>query len=166
MMFMVTFSIPRIHATGAQEAATPTSAVALPPLFQAWLDTYEVEDAAGFAALYTPDGIYEDVPSGSPARGREEIEAAAASYFEYQDEYQFVPTAFFLGDDWAMMELLLSATDAESGIRVENVRVATVFELQDGLIRRSSDYYDGLTVMEQLGLLPGDAAAAAGTPVP
>ena len=69
------------------EAAISAAEIDLPPLFEAWLHTYEVEDAAGFAALYTPDGVYEDVPSGGPAQGRDEIEADAVSYFEYQDDY-------------------------------------------------------------------------------
>ena len=63
-----------------------------------------------------------------------------------------------------MMEFLLSVNDAGSGIRIENVRVATVFEMEDGLIRRSSDYYDGSGVMEQLGLLPDEGATADGPP--
>ena len=63
-----------------------------------------------------------------------------------------------------MMEFLLSVNDAGSGIRIENVRVATVFEMEDGLIRRSSDYYDGIGVMEQLRLLPDEGATADGPP--
>ncbi len=66
-----------------------------------------------------------------------------------------------------MLETNTSATDAESGQRVTGVRIATVFELDDGRIRRSSDYYDLVGVFEQLGLLEmGEATPETGTPAP
>lgn len=150
----------------ATQNATPDAAN-LPPLIQAWIDTYEAEDAAAFAALFTPDGIYEDVPAGHAAQGTAEIIEFVEGYFEGQDDYVFVPTTFYQGEGWAVLEFLTSATDAASGIRIIDVPIATVFELEDGSIRRSSDYYDRVGVLEQLGLLPGDdESTEAGTPVP
>ena len=155
-------------AASPDSLATPAaSPVAVPPLFQAWLNAYIVEDPDAFATLYTLDGRYEDVPSGQTAQGREAIAALAAGFFTYQDNYAFAPLAFFQGDGWALLEVNSSATDAETGQRVTGVRIATVFELDDGRIRRSSDYYDLAGVFEQLGLLEmGEATPAAGTPAP
>jgi steroid delta-isomerase-like uncharacterized protein len=151
----------------AQPATPAASPVAVSPLVQAWMTAYSSQDSDAFAALYTPDGIYEDVPSGQAAQGHEAIAELAASYFESQDDFVFEPLAFFQGDGWALLEVNTSATDAESGQRVTGVRIATVFELDDGLIRRSSDYYDLAGVFEQLGLLEmGEATPAAGTPAP
>jgi steroid delta-isomerase-like uncharacterized protein len=151
----------------AQPATPAASPVAVAPLVQAWMNAYSNQDPDAFAALYTPDGIYEDVPSGQTAQGHEAIADLAASYFASQDDFVFEPLAFFQGDDWALLEVNTSATDAESGQRVTGVRIATVFELDDGLIRRSSDYYDLAGVFEQLGLLEmGEARPAAGTPAP
>jgi steroid delta-isomerase-like uncharacterized protein len=151
----------------AQPATPAASPVAVSPLVQAWMTAYSSQDSDAFAALYTPDGIYEDVPSGQAVQGREAIAALATGYFESQDDFVFEPLAFFQGDGWALLEVNTSATDAESGQRVTGVRIATVFELDDGLIRRSSDYYDLAGVFEQLGLLEmGAATPAAGTPAP
>ena len=147
----------------AQDASPTPAVVAIPPLFQQWLATYEAEDAAGFAALYTPNGVYEDVASASAAEGTVAIEETAEGYFANQNDYAFVPVSFVQSDDWAAMEYLLSATDVASGIRITNVRVATIFELEDGRIRRSSDYYDLSGVLDQLGLLPDDTTVG-GTP--
>lgn len=148
----------------AQDASPTPASVAVPPLFQHWFATYEAEDAAGFAALYTPDGIYEDVASASAAEGTAAIQETAEAYFANQDDYAFAPVSFVQGDDWAAMEYLLSATDVASGIRITDVRVATIFELDGDHILRSSDYYDLYGVLDQLGLLPADEAPADGTP--
>jgi len=74
--------------------------------------------------------------------------------------------AFFQGDGWALLEVNSSATDAETGQRVTGVRIATVFELDGGLIRRSSDYYDLAGILAQLGAFPDEGTPLAGTPTP
>lgn len=151
-------------SSAAQDAPPEPAAIAVPAVFQRWFATYEAEDAAGFAALYTPDGVYEDVASASAAEGTAAIQETAEAYFANQDDYSFVPVSFIQGDDWAAMEFLLSATDVASGIRITDVRVATIFELDGDRIRRSSDYYDLYGVLGQLGLLPGEDALVDGTP--
>jgi steroid delta-isomerase-like uncharacterized protein len=147
-----------------QPATPAASPVAVPALFQAWLNAYIDEDPDAFAALYTSDGIYEDVPSGQAVQGREAIAALAADFMLYQDNYAFAPSAFFQGDDWAVLEVNSSATDAETGQPIFGVRIATVFELDDGQIRRSSDYYDVAGILAQLGLLPEEGTPLPGTP--
>jgi hypothetical protein len=52
----------------------------------------------------------------------------------------FRPTTAHEGDGWAVWEYVFAATDVKCGERLE-VRGATVFELEGGLIRRSADYY-------------------------
>ena len=160
--------IVAMGTTVSAQAGTPTaSPVTVPSLVQAWMNAYTSQDPDAYAALYTPDGIYEDVPSGQAAQGHEAIAELATYYFESQHDFVFEPLAFFQGDGWAVLETNTSATDAESGQRVTGVRIATVFELDNGLIRRSSDYYDLAGVFEQLGLLEmGEATSAAGTATP
>jgi steroid delta-isomerase-like uncharacterized protein len=151
----------------AQPATPAASPVTVSPLVQAWMNAYSSQDSDAYAALYTPDGIYEDVPSGQAAQGHEAIAELATGYFETQKDFVFEPLAFFQGDGWAVLETNTSATDTESGQRVTGVRFATVFELDNGLIRRSSDYYDLVGVFEQLGLLEmGEATPETGTPAP
>ena len=148
----------------AQPATPAASPVAVSPLVQAWMTAYSSQDSDAFAALYTPDGIYEDVPSGQAAQGHEAIAELATGYFESQADFVFEPLAFFQGDGWALLEVNTSAADAESGQRVTGVRIATVFELDDGRIRRSSDYYDVAGVLDQLGLLPEEGVPGRGVP--
>src|SRR5215218_9306550 len=67
----------------AQPVTPAASPVAVSPLVQAWLNAYSSQDSDAFAALYTPDGIYEDVPSGQAAQGHEAIAELVAGYFKY-----------------------------------------------------------------------------------
>jgi steroid delta-isomerase-like uncharacterized protein len=159
-------SVAMSAGTTAQPATPAVSSVTVSPLIQAWMNAYSSQDPDAYAALYTPDGIYEDVPSGQAAQGREAIAELVAGYFATQADFVFEPVAFFQGDGWALLETDTSATDLETGKRITGIRFATVFELDDGLIRRSSDYYDLVGVFEQLGLLPAEGTPLAGTPAP
>ena len=113
----------------AQDATPAASSVALSGLLHRLV-----------AALYTDDGTYEDVPSGTIAHGREAIAAFIAEEAAMQTDVAMRPTTAHEGDGWAVLEYVFAATDAKSGVRLE-VRGATVFELDGGLIHRSADYY-------------------------
>ncbi len=82
----------------AQPATPAASPVTVSPLVQAWMNAYSSQDSDAYAALYTPDGIYEDVPSGQAAQGHEAIAELATGYFETQKDFVFEPLAFFQGD--------------------------------------------------------------------
>lgn len=153
--------------TRAQEASPEASAASLPPLLRAWADAYTAGDAAAVAALYTEDGVYEDVPSGRIARGREEIAGYLEQSVAQLPGLGVEPTAGYRGEGWAVVEYVFSATDAASG-RPFSARATTVFELDGDLIRRSADYYDLLGVLFPDGPPPaaGTGTPAAGTSAP
>jgi steroid delta-isomerase-like uncharacterized protein len=166
LAFLLAGSVAMSAGTTAQPATPTTSSVSVSPLVQAWMDAYTSQDPDAYAALYTSDGIYEDVPSGQAAQGHEAIAELVAGYFETQADFVFEPLAFFQGEGWAFLETNTSATDLDTGQRIAGVRIATVFELDNGLIHRSSDYYDVAGILAQLGLLPAaeEGSPAAGTP--
>jgi hypothetical protein len=60
----------RVLGTAAQEIGTPGPGD-LPPVIQAWIAAYNERDHTAMAALYTSDGVYEDVPNNFVARGEE-----------------------------------------------------------------------------------------------
>jgi steroid delta-isomerase-like uncharacterized protein len=125
----------------ATPAASPaTSPIALSGTFQRLAEAIAAGDGAAVAALYTEDGTYEDVPSGTIAQGRKEIAAFIEEVAATLTDVEFRPTTAHEGDGWAVWEYVFATTDITSGVRME-VRGATVFEVEDGLIRRSADYY-------------------------
>jgi ketosteroid isomerase-like protein len=145
--------------------ATPGAASAMPPLLQRMVDAIHGKDSAALAALYTTDGVHEDVPAGVTARGQEEIAAYVAAALSQFGDVRFTPLSARQAADLAVLEYEFAVTDLASGTPV-TYRGVLVFELDGSLIRRSADYYDLATVLGQLGQAETDAAAAAATPAP
>jgi hypothetical protein len=137
------------------QEATP-AAIDLPAWVQTWISTQEAEDLSGFADLYTPNATYEVL--GDAARVHDKISIREVAGFHAADtnDLVIVPNAFYAGDGWAILEYTMGwVTSNSAKTSVTDVPVATVFLLNDeGLITRSSDYYDGLVVSDQLGYIP------------
>jgi steroid delta-isomerase-like uncharacterized protein len=148
----------------AQEA-TPAASPALSPLLQHMVDAINSGDGAAVAALYVEDGVHEDIPAGTLARGREEIAAFVDEAMGLFSDLRFEPVSGSHVGDLAVIEYDFSVTDVASGQPI-TYRGVIVLELDGNLIRRSADYYDLATVLGQLGLLDLGEAAASGTPAP
>ena len=141
-------------AARAQEATPAAGSVALSPLLQQWVDGVNAGDGAAVAALYRDDGVHEDVPSGMVAQGRAQIaQLASGAASQFQDLHWTVDRAH-QGEDFAALEYTFAATDLESD-KPLRFRGVVLFELVDGQIQRSADYYDVAAILSQLGLLPG-----------
>jgi steroid delta-isomerase-like uncharacterized protein len=148
---------------GAQNATPAASPAALPPLLQQMVEAINATDSAALAALYTEDGIHEDVPASVEVRGREDIAAFVDTALGQFQDVQFAPVSARQAGDLAVLEYDLSVTDPASE-RPLTYRGVLVFELNGNLIRRSADYYDVAAILGQLGMLP--APEKEGTPAP
>jgi steroid delta-isomerase-like uncharacterized protein len=137
----------------AQEASPSAGGSAI---LAAYGEAWSSGDAAQVAALYTEDAVREDIPTGITSRGRAEIEAFATGLFETDADVRLVVTDGFVGETWAVVEWTFTGTREETGGGV-TFRGASVLELEDGLIRQESDYYDLPQMQQQI-------AAAGGTP--
>ncbi len=124
----------------ARDATPVASPVALSPLLQRSIAALNAGDGKAVAALYTPDGTFEDVAAGAVARGREEIAAYFDDIFARQTGAVLQPVAGHEEDGWAVVEYVFTVTASGGGAR-QAVRGATVYEIEDGLIRRATDYY-------------------------
>ena len=152
-------------AAQASPIATPG---ALPDPLRAWVAAWNSSDPAGqLAALYTPDGVYEDVPSNTHSQGGD-VHGFLVPFVQGVGGITLEPTNAFASAEWAILEYVFGGVDngfipAGKGKHF-SVRIATVFQLQGGKIARSSDYYDVQTILVALGLVPGPATPAAATP--
>jgi len=134
-------------------------------VIQAWVDAYNRRDSAAMAALYTADGVYEDVPNNFVARG-EEIPAFLATGEQGLGDVRLEIRNGFGTAEGAALEYLFHATNRGlipiPGTEGKSFtsRAVTIFELEGDAIRRSSDYYDLIAILTQIGALPPMAPAA------
>ena len=146
-------------STTAQEA-TPA---AIPPVLVAWSEAWDTLDAEAIAALYTEDGVMEDVPAGIEARGRDEIAAAFGGVMAGIAESRNEPISGFRAGDMAVMEYEVDR--GRCGQWPEfTFRGALIAELDGDLIRHSREYYDVATILGQLGMLDMGEATPEATP--
>ncbi|CAN5703598.1 hypothetical protein BH24CHL4_BH24CHL4_18590 [soil metagenome] len=153
--------------TGAyyQDADPVGSPEALPSVLLAWLDGFSVRDPEAFAALYTEDGVFEDVAAGIVATGHEEIAAAMAGTFALIAESDAQAVGGFQSGNQVVMEYSVTAVSAAAG-QTYSFRGVVIAELEGDLLKRTTEYYDLATILGQLGLLGGPAVAETGTPTP
>jgi steroid delta-isomerase-like uncharacterized protein len=165
LLSILALAVPLLTGTGvmAQEASPAASPVSLPPQLQQASETFNGGDPAAVAALYLEDGIHEDIPAGVRAQGREEITAYVDQVFGQLDDFRFEPVFGWKEGDVAVLEYTLTGTDPASGQPVA-YRGVIVAEYDGELIRRSTDYYDLASILNQLGLLDLGEAAVEATP--
>jgi steroid delta-isomerase-like uncharacterized protein len=146
-------------AAVAQEASPAASTEDLPEIIQAWVAATAAMDAAALAALYTPDAFFESVPTAQVAHGSDEIRAVAQGQFQTYSDTRITVSSVFQAADWIVAEVTWSGryTGQIEGMQPGagqpiSIRIASIFELDGGLIRRESDYYDALSFATQLGM--------------
>jgi steroid delta-isomerase-like uncharacterized protein len=126
----------------------------------AW-SSAENSDPERVLALFADDCVFEDVPFGVVARGKEELRSFANRAFAAVPDFKYGLRARFAVSQWAVIEWKMSGTHKgdlpgmpPTGKRFSSVRGLTILELVAGKIRRESDYWDAATLMKQVGLLP------------
>jgi steroid delta-isomerase-like uncharacterized protein len=143
------FAVPAARAAETAAATLPDD---VPTAVRQLIDAANAGDGGAVAALYAEDGAHEDVPAGVVAQGAEEIAAFVDGLNDQFRNLRLEPLTARHAGDLATLEYIFSGVDPESG-RSFAVRGVLVFELDGDLIRRSIDFYDRATVLEQLGLV-------------
>ena len=155
----------------AREASPAPSPADLPPLLGEWAAAVNSGDVDRVLALFTEDGLWEEVAIGLAARGPDEIGVHLDRLFTAVPDITFDVSSSFMAGDRAVTEWTVSGTYSSdfpglppaAGQRF-SFRGASVFELADGKIQRYTEYWDAYGFLVQLGASP--APAAAGTPMP
>jgi steroid delta-isomerase-like uncharacterized protein len=126
-----------------------------------WVAAWTSHDADKLLSLFTDDCVYEDVTFGVVTHGKNELRGFAQGAFAAVPDIRFELTTRFVNARWGGIEWVMSGTHQgdipglpATGRRFSGVRGASIIELQDGRIKRCSDYWDAATFMKQVGLLP------------
>jgi steroid delta-isomerase-like uncharacterized protein len=109
--------------------------------------------------LFIEECVYEDVPDQASYHGKEEVKAFLAELFTWSPDLKVEYTATFFKDDWAAVEWRWDGTQTgdirglmEATGRPYSLRGASVLEIEDGKIKRISDYYNAGRLLYQLGI--------------
>jgi steroid delta-isomerase-like uncharacterized protein len=122
----------------------------------AW-NSYDVEKIISF---FTDDCVYESLASGLVNRGKKQLGDYTKATFSWSPDLKFEMKSFFGTDNWIGTEWLMTGTHVGdlTGIRATNkrfsIRGTSVIELRKGKISRNSDYWNIMTFLQQVGLMP------------
>jgi steroid delta-isomerase-like uncharacterized protein len=134
---------------------------------QRWADAFSV-DPATVGALYTDDGVFEDVATMDQSEPGG-VADFVGEFMGQVSDLRYELTSGFRTDTWGAGEgtYAFRYTGQLPGLPPGNgeevlSRVAVIFEFEGEQIRRSSDYSDGTGFLIALGLItfPGEEPAA------
>ena len=170
LLVLLPGSVAGASAQEASPAASP-AAIALPPLLAEWAAAWTAHDPDRMLALYAPDGVYEEVPTNTVARGHDAIRAFLEFNFAVFSDVEVRPEAGFQGGGGAALQAVFAGryTGQLPGLPAGTgqpfaVRFASVFELDGGLIRHNTDYFDNYDFLAQLGAAPAMTAPPRAAP--
>jgi steroid delta-isomerase-like uncharacterized protein len=129
-------------------------------MFEDWAAAWSLHDGEKLLSLCTDDCVYEDVTMNAVNRGKAEVKAFADATFAAFPDFKIALTSEFTTGNWAGAEWTMSGTHRGDlpGMPATgksfSVRGATICELQAGRIKRISDYWDMVTFLKQIGLMP------------
>lgn len=129
-------------------------------LIKLWAAYWSAHDMERLLPLFTEDLEYEDVTLGAINRNAAELRAFGEGFFSGFPDVTFELRSSFATGTSGGAEWIMRGTHRgnlpgmpATGKRVE-VRGASIFEFAGDKIRRCSDYWDMVTFLKQLGLMP------------
>ena len=135
-----------------------------------WWDEYvkawNSHDGRRVAAFMTPDAVYADLPIASN-QGRDAIAAWIDSLVPTLSSDYIVETTSFIqsGDRYAAESIVRGTHDGSSRElpatgRPFEIHYVSIGELEDGRIRRNTDYWNMVEFLVQIGAMPAPEGAA------
>jgi steroid delta-isomerase-like uncharacterized protein len=125
-----------------------------------WAVAWSVHDIDKLLSLFTDDCVYEDVTLGAVNHGKAELKGFADRLFAAFPDFKIELASGFIAGNWAGAEWTMSGTQKgdlpqipATGKRI-SVRGSTICELREGKIKRNSDYWDMVTFLKQIGIMP------------
>jgi steroid delta-isomerase-like uncharacterized protein len=154
---LATVVLLALSAVGCQQGppSSPTAEAEylVQELFAAW-NEHEPER---LDLIFTDGGVYEDVAAGKVFTGHDEIKGYLNSVFAWAPDFTVSLDLLAVAGGTVAVEWTMEGTQTgpmgaipATGKRF-SVRGVSVIQLEDGRIRRNSDYYDGATFFRQIG---------------
>jgi steroid delta-isomerase-like uncharacterized protein len=134
-------------------------------LVEEFIKVVNSHDAIKIISYFSDDGILENVPLGITNRGKEEITAYTNTMLtDYPDiKFELKPVfgvGDWAGDEWVMTGTFTNNTMSKNVVPANgmtfSVRGTSIYQVRNGKFTRESNYYDNVSFLQQVGLMPGD----------
>jgi steroid delta-isomerase-like uncharacterized protein len=124
-----------------------------------WIEAMNNHDAELMGSYCTEDAIHREIAEPEPFRGREEIINASKELFKGFPDCTSKIINAFSGDDQVLIEVLWEGTNRgefkstpPTGKKVK-IDICYIFKFENNRIKEIREYYDGHTVLKQMGLV-------------
>src|SRR5438270_3691592 len=131
-------------------------------------EAWNAHDADGVAASYAEDAVLYDVGLPEPLRGRAAIRDSVAGYLAaFSDLHVSTGEPVVSGNRTAQEWKVTGTNDGEllgippTGKSATTYGCGTAEFGDDGLVHRAGNYWNAAALLQQLGVLPETAGAAA-----
>jgi steroid delta-isomerase-like uncharacterized protein len=134
-----------------------------------FIQAFNVADWNRLEALLTPDSLYDEVGSGRRAQGGHDIVDLLGGWKRAMPDSDGAVTSAVDGGDTAVIEVTWNGTftgpwatpqgEVEPTGKHQTSRACIVLRFEGERIKESHQYFDSMSLMQQLGLLEVPASA-------
>jgi steroid delta-isomerase-like uncharacterized protein len=141
-------------------------ATTLTRLSQDYLAAFNSHDMDKFLSFYAGDCVVEDTGLGTVFHGLQEFKESYSDFFKAFPDIRMEIRTDFRSGDWSATEWVMNGTNKGNIAQVGNLpetpatnknihfKGATISQWHNNKIIRETDYYNPVTMMQQLGLMP------------
>ena len=129
-------------------------------LYRDYLAAWNSHDTKKVLSFYTDDCVYEDLALGVVKRGKKELSDFINESFTGFPDFKFELKGCFFSTERACTEWVMTGTHSgdlpklRATGRTISVRGAGISEVKGDKLSRHTDYYDMVTLLRQLGVIP------------
>ncbi len=157
-LFLLAASVGSRSVTVNAQATAPATMVpaAVPAVLQQWSDAFNAHNVDKLVTLFTKDGAHEDVATGTFVKGPTQLKAFLQGMFMGIPDLHIDIVNCWVQGEHGAIEWILNGTDAglfKTGKKF-SFRGTTLLDMDGSLFARTVDYYDLVTIMRQVGLMP------------
>lgn len=126
-----------------------------------WLEAMNEHDVDKMGSLCWEDVVGDEVADPPPAAGLDQLTKSYQELFEGFPDCKAEILNLFSGQEQVLAEVRWSGTNqadfrgAPATNKSVDIRIAYIFKIENGKIRRITEYYDGAAVADQMGLSEG-----------
>jgi steroid delta-isomerase-like uncharacterized protein len=121
------------------------------------LNSHDIDKLISF---YMDECVYEDMALGRVSHGKEELKAFFQNMFVWSPDVKFESKSAFNAGDWAASEWVMSGTHTGNTPQLPatgkkfSIRGASINQIHNGKVSRQSDYWNLMSFLQQVGLMP------------